>query len=1446
LFVKQKDEPTMDPTQTHDGEPADRAGEIRRVIDAVREHAAELSDQAIIDAHPHLSPELENTLKQLRRVQAARRAAAAAAADSLASAVQSATEWAAPIQELAGSRIGPYKLLQLIGEGGFGSVFMAEQQHPVSRRVALKIIKLGMDTRSVIARFEAERQALAMMDHANIARVLDAGATDSGRPYFVMELVKGEPITEYCDRNKLSIAERLDLFTQVCNAVQHAHQKGIIHRDLKPSNVLVTTQDGKPFARVIDFGIAKATASRLTEKTVFTEFRQLIGTPQYMSPEQADGSLDIDTRTDVYALGVLLYELLTGSTPFDAKALRSAAYEEMRRMIREVEPPKPSTRLSQSMLALPGVALNRRIDAGKLGVLVRGELDWIVMKALDKDRARRYDSPSTLAADILRHIDGEPVLAAPPGAGYRLRKLLRRHRVLLATTLTIITLLAGGVIASSLLAMRARRAERTVATQLDEVTAQKTAAQAANAEATAAAKKVRRQLSDSYVERGITEWDRHEPSLASLWFVRALKLDQGNAEREEVQRLRIGMSLFFSPRPLDVNLELEEKDRSTRPATGNGIHSPQTSEPTDNIGRFVRMTNSWAELCDPKTRQPLTPRMEHGAKVISCGFSPSEKLIYTVAEDNAVRFWNASTGNPETPSLSHPESPIYINFNADESLAATMTVKANRVWETRTGKLVLQPFTGNADVIFSSDSKSVIFSTADRADNLLYHQREVRTGMDVGEPLVIPAGYGASVEAFSHDGKVVVVSIASGGFCLWRPVEGTHTWEKGWMHNAVFSRDDAAVAIACQDGSVRVWDVATGRALTPEMNHIGLTYADSFSADGRFLLTRSSERCQVWDISTGRTVSAPFGHDGIRRADFVNGGDAVSITYDDAMPGRAWDPWSHERSFSNAAALGFTADSRALLTYNDGALTTLEARSAAPIAPPLLKVEHAYLTPDAKSVAIVRRAMSELPLNDSVQVLQVADKHPLSPPMGRADPRSRAQDDISSLQFSDDGTRLFTLGWSFARVWNVENGKLLSEQANLEKDQVTQSYSDSRCGALSSDGRYAAAYCVNGSFFQVWEAESNSVLPIPMKTEFSPEHLNFLPGTHTLVASSRDFRVTKAWTIPDGKSVPMGKAANKEAYSPDGCRVAVHGRVWDASSGQALTPILDPYPDSLSEFSRDGKWVSTGNKRGVARIFDSRTGRPVTPPLELKGTVFIRFAPNGKLIAVDFEGGVRFFPLEPTTIELTDLEMLTEMLANRRIDQAEGVIALSAEERTERWETMRKRLPDFFRPNPDPKSTEVLPSYRQDVAARVAGARTDQARRDLAKTLADQSEAEAQSGLNLHTILLAEAALKLDPSQLVASENLAWAYLVTGRYDEGLAIYRKCAGRRLGEGDGERPFASQVFDTITDLRKSGKDHPTLAKIEALIAPTTRPTTAPTTQPSTQPATRPTAPTAKQD
>jgi serine/threonine protein kinase len=363
------------------------------------------------------------------------------------------------VQAGPGTVIGPYKLLQPIGEGGMGVVFMAEQTEPLQRTVALKIIKPGMDTRQVIARFEAERQALAMMDHPNIAKVLDADTTESGRPYFVMELVKGVPITKYCVDHKLTVRQRLELFKPVCEAVQHAHQKGIIHRDLKPTNVLVAEYDNHAVPKVIDFGVAKATAQRLTERTMFTEFGQVIGTVEYMSPEQAKfNQLDIDTRSDIYSLGVLLYELLTGSTPFERERLRDAAFDEVLRIIREEEPPRPSTRLTTSA-ALPSIAANRHTESTKLSKAVRGELDWIVMRCLEKDRNRRYETAIGLARDIELFLSNEPVQACQPSAIYRLRKFVQRNKIAITTAGIVVAALVVGIVISTWQAIRATRAE---------------------------------------------------------------------------------------------------------------------------------------------------------------------------------------------------------------------------------------------------------------------------------------------------------------------------------------------------------------------------------------------------------------------------------------------------------------------------------------------------------------------------------------------------------------------------------------------------------------------------------------------------------------------------------------------------------------------------------------------------------------------------------------------------------------------------------------------------------------------------------------------------------------------------------------------------------------------------------------------------------------------------
>jgi serine/threonine protein kinase len=419
-----------------------------------------------------------------------------------------------PVMEGPGTVIGPYKLLEQIGEGGFGVVFMAEQQQPVRRKVALKVLKPGMDTKEVIARFESERQALALMDHPNIARVLDAGATDSGRPYFVMELVRGVPITEFCDQNRLAPEARLKLFLDVCRAIQHAHHKGVIHRDIKPTNVLVTLHDGEPVATVIDFGVAKAMGPTLTERTLFTPYGQMIGTPAYMSPEQAEMSgSDIDTRSDVYALGVLLYELLTGTTPLEGERLREVGIAEMQRLICQEEAPRPSTRLSALGDAATVVAGNRGLDIKPFAQLLAGDLDWVVMKALEKDRNRRYDTPGSFAEDIDRYLRREAILARPPSTVYKVKKFTQRNRAAVLTTAVVATALLAGTAVATWQAVRATRAGTEAAAAADEARRAKKDAEAREAEIKAVLQFVENQVFAAARPAGKAGGQGHEVTL---------------------------------------------------------------------------------------------------------------------------------------------------------------------------------------------------------------------------------------------------------------------------------------------------------------------------------------------------------------------------------------------------------------------------------------------------------------------------------------------------------------------------------------------------------------------------------------------------------------------------------------------------------------------------------------------------------------------------------------------------------------------------------------------------------------------------------------------------------------------------------------------------------------------------------------------------------------------
>ena len=627
-----------------------------------------------------------------------------------------------PAAEGPGSRIGPYKLLQKIGEGGMGIVYMAERMTPFRQMVALKVIKAGMDSRQVVARFEAERQALALMDHPHIAKVHDAGAIESGRPYFVMELVKGTPITRYCDERKLTTRERLDLFIPVCQAVQHAHQKQIIHRDIKPSNVLVGLYDGKPVPKVIDFGVAKAIGQKLTDETLFTGFGAVVGTIQYMSPEQAQlDNIDIDTRCDVYSLGVLLYELLTGTTPLDRKRLKEAALLEILRLIREEEPPRPSSRLSTTD-ELPSIAAARSVEPRRLSSMVRGDLDWIVMKALEKPRAHRYQTANALARDVERYLAGDPVEAGPPSAGYRLRKFARKHRAALTTASLFAALLVVGTIVSTWEAIRATRAESAERKEQENTKAALAAEQKA---LDAQTKETRRATqAESDTKRALTRvQEEQRKTKAALAAEQArlrdtkilssrLALDRGLSlcEQDEVQQglLWLARSLELAPTNeadlrRSILMILDGRRREVLPLRarfqlqGSGIRTVSPDGKT-----ILTSEGSTARLWDI-TGRPIGAPMVHRGQVLRAAFSPDSKVVLTGCKavvsgggvpegDGEARLWDAATGKPIADPMIHRGSIRAIAFSADGRACLTGSDGGEaRLWDAATGKPIAAP-----------------------------------------------------------------------------------------------------------------------------------------------------------------------------------------------------------------------------------------------------------------------------------------------------------------------------------------------------------------------------------------------------------------------------------------------------------------------------------------------------------------------------------------------------------------------------------------------------------------------------------------------------------------------------------------------------------------------------------------------------------------------------------
>jgi WD40 repeat protein/serine/threonine protein kinase len=1150
-----------------------------------------------------------------------------------------------PISETPGTLIGRYKLLQKIGEGGCGVVFMAEQEEPVRRRVALKVIKLGMDTKSVIARFEAERQALALMDHPNIAKVLDAGATETGRPYFVMELVRGIKITEYCDQNNLPARERLDLFVQVCRAIQHAHQKGIIHRDIKPSNILVTLHDGVAVPKVIDFGIAKATTDqRLTDKTLFTQFEQFIGTPAYMSPEQAEMSgLDIDTRTDIYSLGVLLYELLTGKTPFDAEELLRLGLEEMRRTIREREPARPSTRLSTMLeCELSATAKHRASEAPKLIHLLRGDLDWIVMKALEKDRTRRYETANGMAMDIQRHLKNEPIVARPPSASYRFQKLVRRNKLAFAAIAAVAGVLVLGVVASTWQAVRATRAK-------DNEEKQRLAAETARTLANTAAERASRNATESRerlvrlnVANGARLVKEGDLTGALLWYVEALKLDQGKPEAEAMHRLRIGSVLQQCPRLTQLwfhsNLvfaaEFSPDGRRIATISGDAARGgwiPSGRGIADQIVAAVLdgELRVWDAFTGREVMKPLEYRSSY-AELLIHPFSPDGQRLVTVLSrqtldgglENEIRLVDSGSGQLAVPPLRYDGVLCYVGFSSDSRRLVLAGGKGTRadaltgeaqVWDTLTGQPLGAPFRHEGPIghaSFSPDGRRVVTASTDRTARVW----DAVTGEEL---LVFHGSSSASYAEFSHDGKHVVVNSREGELQVRNATTGVPETQamrnSGGAFYSVFSPNDRRVLSASFDTHTYLWDAATGQLIW-KWTHDGPVYRALFSPDGALVLaSRAGRSARMWDVQTGLPYGPPLYHAGeVLDARFSpDGHHLLTAGLDQTV--RLWDltacqtnvitlkhgPGLVHAEFSTDGLRVLTSGSDAPVRIWDTPTGQLLLTGQPLIGPSIREgpVNQAAFSSDSRLFLTIG-ADRNVTIWDSATGQQAG--HPL-----------RHSSPVWHAEFSRDNRRVLIV--SNHEAEGIPVGTYLNISGNLSPNVTSTS-------PASGEAR-------------VWDALTGEPLTPPFAESTFIHDAAFSPDGRAVVTASFD-HTAQVWDAATGRPVSprvvhIGEV-HSVAFSPDGRKVVSYAavyknfgsvkgeaRIWDARTGTLLVPPiqLDEADRGFAAFSHNGKQVVTASSSGACRVWDATTGEPRTPWLHHDSSVEdAEFSPDDRFM----------------------------------------------------------------------------------------------------------------------------------------------------------------------------------------------------------------------------------------